>query len=58
MLVAPVRIGKGAITAAGSAIVEDVPGDCLAIERSKQANIESGAIKFREKKEKQKLKQN
>ncbi len=58
MLVAPVRIGKGAITAAGSAIVEDVPGDCLAIERSKQANIESGAIKFREKKEKQKLQQN
>ncbi|HEX7560669.1 MAG TPA: bifunctional UDP-N-acetylglucosamine diphosphorylase/glucosamine-1-phosphate N-acetyltransferase GlmU, partial [Candidatus Humimicrobiaceae bacterium] len=58
MLVAPVRIGKGAVTAAGSAIVEDVPGDCLAIERSKQANIEAGAIKFREKKEKQKLNQN
>jgi bifunctional UDP-N-acetylglucosamine pyrophosphorylase / glucosamine-1-phosphate N-acetyltransferase len=58
MLVAPVKIGKGAITAAGSAIVEDVPGDCLAIERSRQANIESGAIKFREKKEKQKLRQN
>lgn len=57
MLVAPVRIGKGAITAAGSAIVEDVPPDCLAMERSKQTNIESGAIKFREKKEKQKLKQ-
>jgi len=58
MLIAPVRIGKGAITAAGSAIVEDVPGDCLAIERSRQANIESGAVKFREKKEKQKLRQN
>jgi bifunctional UDP-N-acetylglucosamine pyrophosphorylase / glucosamine-1-phosphate N-acetyltransferase len=58
MLVAPVRIGKGAITAAGSAIVEDVPGDCLAIERSRQANIESGAVKFRKKKEKQKLRQN
>jgi bifunctional UDP-N-acetylglucosamine pyrophosphorylase/glucosamine-1-phosphate N-acetyltransferase len=54
MLVAPVRIGKGAITAAGSAIVEDVPDECLAIERSKQANIEKGALKFREKKEKQK----
>jgi bifunctional UDP-N-acetylglucosamine pyrophosphorylase / glucosamine-1-phosphate N-acetyltransferase len=54
MLVAPVNIGKGAITAAGSAIVEDVPADCLAIERSKQANIEAGAVKFREKKEKQK----
>jgi bifunctional UDP-N-acetylglucosamine pyrophosphorylase / glucosamine-1-phosphate N-acetyltransferase len=54
MLVAPVNIGKGAITAAGSAIVEDVPADCLAIERSKQANIKSGAVKFREKKEKQK----
>jgi bifunctional UDP-N-acetylglucosamine pyrophosphorylase/glucosamine-1-phosphate N-acetyltransferase len=58
MLVAPVRIGKGAITAAGSAIVEDVPDECLAIERSKQANIEKGAVKFREKKEKQKLQQN
>jgi bifunctional UDP-N-acetylglucosamine pyrophosphorylase/glucosamine-1-phosphate N-acetyltransferase len=58
MLVAPVRIGKGAITAAGSAIVEDVPADCLAIERCKQANIDKGASKFREKKEEQKLKQN
>jgi bifunctional UDP-N-acetylglucosamine pyrophosphorylase/glucosamine-1-phosphate N-acetyltransferase len=57
MLIAPVRIGKGAITAAGSVIVEDVPPDCLAIERSKQANIEAGAVKFREKKEKQKLEQ-
>lgn len=54
MLIAPVKIGKGAITAAGSAIVEDVPDDCLAIERSRQANIENGAVKFREKKEKQK----
>ncbi len=29
MLVAPVRIGKGAITAAGSAIDEDVPAIAL-----------------------------
>lgn len=54
MLVAPVKIGKGAITAAGSVISEDVPDDSLAIERNKQKNIENGALRFREKKEKQK----
>ena len=54
MLVAPVRIGKGAITAAGSAIGTDVPPDSLAIERTPQANIEDGAVRFREKKLKQK----
>ena len=36
MLVAPVRIGKGSYTAAGSAITEDVPPDSLAIARSRQ----------------------
>jgi bifunctional UDP-N-acetylglucosamine pyrophosphorylase/glucosamine-1-phosphate N-acetyltransferase len=54
MLVAPVKIGKDAITAAGSVISEDVPDNSLAIERSKQKNIENGALRFREKKEKQK----
>jgi bifunctional UDP-N-acetylglucosamine pyrophosphorylase/glucosamine-1-phosphate N-acetyltransferase len=29
MLVAPVRIGKGSITAAGSVVTEDVPPDTL-----------------------------
>jgi bifunctional UDP-N-acetylglucosamine pyrophosphorylase/glucosamine-1-phosphate N-acetyltransferase len=36
MLVAPVRIGQGSYTAAGSAITEDVPPDSLAIARSRQ----------------------
>lgn len=54
MLVAPVKIGKGAITAAGSAISMDVPCDSLAIERTSQVNIKDGAVRFREKKQKQK----
>lgn len=36
MLVAPVSIGKGAYTAAGSVITEDVPDDALAIARARQ----------------------
>ena len=36
-LVAPVRVGAGAITAAGSVITEDVPDDALAIARGRQA---------------------
>jgi bifunctional UDP-N-acetylglucosamine pyrophosphorylase/glucosamine-1-phosphate N-acetyltransferase len=40
MLVAPVRIGKGSYTAAGSTISEDVPPDSLAIARSRQVTKE------------------
>jgi len=29
MLVAPVRVGKGSVTAAGSVVTEDVPPDTL-----------------------------
>jgi bifunctional UDP-N-acetylglucosamine pyrophosphorylase/glucosamine-1-phosphate N-acetyltransferase len=36
MLVAPLRIGQGSYTAAGSAITEDVPPHSLAIARSRQ----------------------
>jgi bifunctional UDP-N-acetylglucosamine pyrophosphorylase/glucosamine-1-phosphate N-acetyltransferase len=36
MLVAPVRVGKGAVTGAGSTITKDVPGGSLAVERSEQ----------------------
>lgn len=36
-LVAPVRVGDNAYTAAGSVITEDIPDDALAIARSKQA---------------------
>lgn len=40
MLVAPVTVGDGAVTAAGSVIAEDVPPYALAIERSEQVNVE------------------
>ncbi len=36
MLVAPVKIGKGAVTGAGSVITKDVPAGALAVERSEQ----------------------
>ncbi len=52
MLVAPVAVGKGAITAAGSVITQNVPPHSLAIERNRQENIENGAVKFRNNKEK------
>ncbi|HVA60976.1 MAG TPA: bifunctional UDP-N-acetylglucosamine diphosphorylase/glucosamine-1-phosphate N-acetyltransferase GlmU [Mycobacteriales bacterium] len=40
MLVAPVRIGDGAYTAAGSVITGDVPPGALAVARARQRNIE------------------
>ena len=36
MLVAPVRLGRGAVTGAGSVITTDVPAGALAVERSEQ----------------------
>ena len=36
MLVAPLRIGDGAMTGSGSVITEDVPGDALALGRAPQ----------------------
>jgi bifunctional UDP-N-acetylglucosamine pyrophosphorylase/glucosamine-1-phosphate N-acetyltransferase len=39
MLVAPVRIGDRATTAAGSVITKDVSDDALAVERSDQKEI-------------------
>jgi bifunctional UDP-N-acetylglucosamine pyrophosphorylase/glucosamine-1-phosphate N-acetyltransferase len=50
MLVAPVRIGKGSFTAAGSVITKDVPEDALSVERNEQVIIEHWAKKRREKK--------
>lgn len=44
-LVAPVKIGKGAYTAAGSTITSDVPDGALAIERGKTSIKEEYAIK-------------
>jgi bifunctional UDP-N-acetylglucosamine pyrophosphorylase / glucosamine-1-phosphate N-acetyltransferase len=39
MLVAPVRIGRGAVTGAGSTITRDVPPGALAVERSEQRTV-------------------
>lgn len=39
MLVAPVRIGKGAVTGAGSVITKDVPAGALAVERADQKTV-------------------
>jgi bifunctional UDP-N-acetylglucosamine pyrophosphorylase/glucosamine-1-phosphate N-acetyltransferase len=47
MLVAPVEIGSGATTAAGSAITRDVPDGALGIERSGQRTVEGWAEKRR-----------
>lgn len=49
MLVAPVRIGRGAFTAAGSVITKDVPDDALALERGEQRTIEGWAARKRER---------
>ncbi|MEW2359048.1 bifunctional UDP-N-acetylglucosamine diphosphorylase/glucosamine-1-phosphate N-acetyltransferase GlmU [Spirillospora sp. NPDC029432] len=40
MIVAPVTIGDGSYTAAGSVIVQDVPPGAMAVARGKQRNIE------------------
>lgn len=48
MLVAPVRIGKGSYTAAGSTITKDVPPESLAIGRSHQVTKE-GWVRERKK---------
>ena len=39
MLVAPVNVGDGAYTAAGSVITEDVPAGAIGVARSKQRNV-------------------
>jgi bifunctional UDP-N-acetylglucosamine pyrophosphorylase/glucosamine-1-phosphate N-acetyltransferase len=47
VLVAPVRLGDGATTAAGSIVTEDVPAGALAIARSRQVNKEGWIGKSR-----------
>lgn len=51
-IVAPVRIGKGALVAAGATITRDVPADALAISRAPQENREGIAARRRRKKQK------
>ena len=47
-IVAPVRIGDGAIVGAGSTVSRDVPKDALSVERSKQIDLAGRAKAFRE----------
>ena len=53
-LVAPVTVGAGAITAAGSVITKDVAPDALAVARGQQVEKSGWAKAFREKKQKEK----
>lgn len=53
-LVAPVKIGDGAIVGAGSVITQDVPADALSVARGRQSNLPDWAAKFRQSKKKDK----
>jgi bifunctional UDP-N-acetylglucosamine pyrophosphorylase/glucosamine-1-phosphate N-acetyltransferase len=47
MLVAPVTLGPGSYTAAGSVIIKDVPPGALAVARGTQRNVENWVIRKR-----------
>ncbi|MEU7494822.1 bifunctional UDP-N-acetylglucosamine diphosphorylase/glucosamine-1-phosphate N-acetyltransferase GlmU, partial [Streptomyces fradiae] len=47
MFVAPVTVGDGAYTAAGSVITKDVPAGALAVARGQQRNIEGWVARKR-----------
>ena len=48
-LVAPVKVGDGSYTAAGSTITEDIPADSLGIARARQVNKVDWRIKNKDK---------
>jgi bifunctional UDP-N-acetylglucosamine pyrophosphorylase / glucosamine-1-phosphate N-acetyltransferase len=47
MLVAPVTVGDGAYTAAGSVITEDVPPGAMAVARARQRNVGGWVVRRR-----------
>ncbi|MCW9034708.1 MAG: bifunctional UDP-N-acetylglucosamine diphosphorylase/glucosamine-1-phosphate N-acetyltransferase GlmU [Rhodospirillales bacterium] len=51
-LVAPVKIGDGAIVGAGSTVTKDVAPDALAVSRADQRGVDSWAKRFRQQKNK------
>jgi bifunctional UDP-N-acetylglucosamine pyrophosphorylase/glucosamine-1-phosphate N-acetyltransferase len=57
MLVAPVTLGNGAMTATGSVITRDVEADALAVSRARQENKPGFAARFFERLRAQKAKQ-
>ncbi len=50
-LVAPVSVGEGAITGAGSVITQDIPAHALGVERSPQQTREGAAERIRRKRQ-------
>jgi bifunctional UDP-N-acetylglucosamine pyrophosphorylase/glucosamine-1-phosphate N-acetyltransferase len=48
-LVAPVSVGDGAYTGAGSVITEDIPAGALGIARERQRNVEGYAARVDER---------
>ena len=50
LLIAPVTVGKGALTGAGSVIVNDVPPDAIALARERQVNLVGAEKARRERK--------
>jgi bifunctional UDP-N-acetylglucosamine pyrophosphorylase/glucosamine-1-phosphate N-acetyltransferase len=48
-LVAPLRVGRGAIVAAGSTVTEEVPADAIAFGRAQQVNKPGRAAAWRGK---------
>ena len=53
-LVAPVAVGDGAITGAGSVITRDIPADSLGLERAEQVQKEGWAARFRSRRKAEK----
>ena len=49
MLVAPVTVGDGAMTASGSVVTMDIPPDALAVARARQVNKPAFVARFLEK---------
>ncbi|GAA0383411.1 bifunctional protein GlmU [Acrocarpospora corrugata] len=47
MLIAPIHVGDGAYTAAGSVLVNDVPPGAMAVARSRQRNVEGWVLRRR-----------